>query len=897
MATLKLPSISFPKENVPPKEKNSAAWLGQFASAALYTYVNLPTDAIGYRSRTRYKEIKDYANGRQSVDRYKKMTAVDKNPSNNKLVVDWQVTPVIPNYRRIALGLMEKNWESYDLSIDPIDALAAEELDTELNKIKVKLQMKDMMVKMGMGDLANNAVLEPESPNEPEDLDGLTVYEISARHRTSMELEQLVELILNGCNYTSVRRMKDEDLFDYGVAVLKDYTKNDHVGVRRVDPSRLVMSYCIYPDFSDLKYIGELHVKRLTEIEVESQGQITAEQLSTLQDMSDLNRIYTQYVLPALPSHATERDWYIKGEAYVLDLEIRTTDEVTKEISIDKNGNVRYGNATTDSEKIKKKLKQGVKFETRKREEWYKCKWVVGTDIVYDFGRVEYQKRDKNNEAKCFGSFHVYGCANFEMRVQSRVEQLIPYADEIFLARMQLQHRLNRVIPRGYKINLAALDNVILEYGGKDMKKSDLIDMMFTHGILPTYEIREVGQPEPINVIQEIGGGVANEIQEYWMLYNNAISQIRTTLGLNEVTDSSTPNPKMLKTVAQMAQIGTLNAMNDMFYADKYLTKEAVKGIIIRAQDLIQAGKYEDFISGLGKGTISILKNIKDIHKYLYTVTIDEKPSEDDMNRFNEVIKISLGQGDLTAADIVRIDNIKNQKQKELYYSYCVKKNQKQKSEEALKQQQQTGQIQIQSAQAAEQAKQQTMQAEYQLKMQYEAEKTKLLIELEKVKGEFMLERERLAASGRVEASYVQAKGRDENNIRDNKTKLIKEDKGEDTTQIDIPGNLESRVAPLTSEEAPAPPLPKFSFIPEYLRAGAGEQMPAQGMPAKGTLEEEAMETPQQETAEGETTEQEAQEQAMMGGQEMPEEMETPQAEAGEAPEEQTEEEEQGTEK
>lgn len=893
MGKLKLPAISFPKENISPKEKNTPEWLGQFCSAALYTYVNLPEASIGYRSRTRYKQIKDYANGRQSIDRYKKMTAMDKNPSNNKLVVDWQVTPVIPNYRRIALGLMEKNWESFDLRIDPIDALAAGELSDEINKIKVKLQLKEMMGKLGMQQAAESVVLTPESSEEPDDLDGLTVYEISARHRTSMEVEQLVELILNACNYTNVRRMKDEDLFDYGVAVLKDFTFNDSVGVRRVDPSRLITSYCVYPDFSDLKYIGELHVKRFSQIEVESQGQVTKEQLSVLEDMSDLNRIYTQYVLPALPSYATERDWYLKGEAYVLDLELLTVDDVTKEISVDKNGNVRYGNATTDPDKIKKKLKQGTKFETRKREEWYKCKWVVGTDIVYDFGRVEYQKRDKNNEAKCFGSFHIYGCGTFEMRVQSRVEQLIPYADEIFLARMQLQHRLNRVIPRGYKINLAALDNVILEYGGKDMNKGDLIEMMFTHGILPTYEVREVGQPEPNRAIEEIGGGVANEIQEYWTLYNNAISQIRTTLGLNEITDASTPNPKVLKSVAQMAQMGTLNAMNDLFYADRYLTQKVVKGIVARAQDLIQAGKYENFASALGMGTISIMRNIKDIYKYLYSVYIEDRPTEEDRAAFLEIIKVSLGNGELTAADIVRIDNIRNQKQKELYYNYCVSKNIKRKQEEALQQQQQMGQIQIQSAQAAEQAKQQTLQMDYQLKMQFEAEKTKLQIELEKVRGEFMLERERLAASGRVEASFVQAKGRDENNIRDNKTALIKEGKTEDTQKIDIPANLESRVEPLTNEQSPLPPIPKFSFIPEYLKANSEQQMPMgqeqgmMGMPEQAMEQQSGM--PMQEEG-GEMPEMQE------GEQQVPESEETPEMEANESPEQQAAEMEAGTE-
>jgi hypothetical protein len=96
------------------------------------------------------------------------------------------------------------------------------------------------------------------------------------------------------------------------------------------------------------------------------------------------------------------------------------------------------------------------------------------------------------------------------------------------------------------------------------------------------------------------------------------------------------------------------------------------------------------------------------------------------------------------------------------------------------------------------------------------------LIEL---RGQFDLERERISATGRVESSFVQAKERDAANIRDNKTKLMQDGKMEDMGEIDVPAELESRVAPETAggQQLNIQEPSGFSFL------GGGSQPAAQG--------------------------------------------------------------------
>jgi hypothetical protein len=182
---------------------------------------------------------------------------------------------------------------------------------------------------------------------------------------------------------------------------------------------------------------------------------------------------------------------------------------------------------------------------------------------------------------------------------------------------------------------------------------------------------------------------------------------------------------------------------------------------------------------------------------------------------------------------------------------------------------------------ASEQAKQQTLQVEYQMKSELEKVKAEMESKLIELRGQFDLERERIAASGRVESSYVQAVERQDSNVRDNKAKLIKDDKQDGVAQIDIKANLESRVAPETTggkelglnitpidftqpmgqeqEQGMEQQMPQEEMNPEeqmMQEQGMGqEQMPQGQEQMPQGPEEEAMETPQEQTPEEESQE------------------------------------------
>ena len=868
--------VNFPDENIDPKLKTEKPFLLQYARASYSAYGDTPFGSIGWRSRDKYEWVKTYARGQQTIDRYKRILLPDQDPTNNTLVVDWSVLPIVPKFRRVALGLLEKT--DYNITINPIDPLAANELEDQILELKMKTEMRNAFQQEQMGQ--PNPVMPPQAmqvEGEPDDLDGIEIFEIGLRHKTAMEAEQAVELTFTQNDYNGQRRQELQDLFDYGVAAFKDYRDGDLVGFRRVDPRRLILSYCTYPDFRDLRYVGEIMEVPVAQLIQMSDGELTEDDIKLVYKLASTNQFR-----PSMPVgnayYGSYSDFWNRGKVEVLDLEILSTDELVREERIDRRGNMIFGKAGFDDynnkkDKYKRKQIQGV----------YRVKWVIGTDICFDYGKQYDIKRDPINMARAKSSYSISAVDFYDMKTFSRMEAIIPYADAIQLAYYRLQHELNTSVPKGFNINLAALEEVSLSGGGQAMKPSDIIDLYLQRGVLVSRSVSFDGRQVP-PAIQELQGGTGGAIAEYWNLINQNLDMIRQTLGLNELTDASSPNPKLLTTVANLAASGTNNALSDINYSDRYLAQALSESIIIRVQDIIKSGDGQAFADSLGKGTVQMLKISPDITKYTYGVDIVDKPTAEEKAKLDELVKVALQQGQVDISDVVRLNNIKNIKQGEMFLAYKVRKNMEKKQQEAMQQQQMNGQIQQQSAQVAEQAKQQTLQMEYTMKSELEKVKAEMEARLIELRGQFDLEKERIAASGRVESSYVQAVERQDSNVRDNKAKLIKEDKQDGVPQIDIKANLESRVAPeTTGGKELTPSVQPFDFsepsMPEQnpmakeepqmgMEEAMGGQMPQEGMMPEGMPQEEAMEMPQEEMEEvNPQQEQDAQILQMLGGQ------------------------------
>lgn len=831
-------SLASPDEFVSPKVKESKEWLLGAVKFFYNEYMNIPMGGIGIRSRDRYELNKTYARGEQPFDKYKKILRQDEDTSFNSMVVDWSILPIIKAKRQVALGLIGK--QNYEIVIDPIDPLAKSELQDNLLQIRGKLLARMVAQQQGNQEIANSPALMLE-PNDPDDFDGLEVMSTSMRHRTAMEAEQVCELVAAQNNWDLIRSLYLESLMDYGVACLKDETDDCFVTIRNVDMRRLFMNYCTSPDFSDLRYIGEVRLVPVSQLIVASQGQITEEDLKIIYSKSqDRDWAFPSYSSSSLIGGYS--DWRSKARIAIADFELLSTDEVIREERINSAGNLVYSSAKDGKNKNAKLVK-------RKVQSVYRIKWIIGTDYCYDYGRQFDIKRDPKNISNAKLSYHMVTCSGFhDMRVRSRMDDVISVADNIQLAYYKMQDALNSAIPKGFAVDLDKIEGVSLAIGQKELDAFGLTKLFKQKGI-GIYRGKGVDGKDGGIPFTELENGVNDAINQFIQAIDSYQHLANSILGLNEVTDASTPNAKTLNGVAEMAQMGTNNSLSDIYFADEQLAQSVFESVIIRAQDIIKYGNAQAFTNALGYGTTQILANTPNIDKYTFGVTIKAKPTQDEINFINEQIGIAQKEGQITVDDVIFLDAFKNAKEKALFLAYRVKKNREIAQKEKMQADQANSQGQAQAAQVAEQARQQTMQMEFDLKMKLMlAEKAEERKNLE-VQGQYNLEKARIDSSGRVEASYVQAKERQESNIRTNVTDLIKNDKSEEQSKIDIKGDLVSTVEPFTSAANPTLDieLPKED-----------EQTPSFLHPQESPEQEQAepvQESPEMEAAEPQPTE------------------------------------------
>ena len=804
---MNIPFFPFPDDNIDPKKKAEKEWMLQACRASLYSYSQLPEGAIGLRSKYLYDKYKAYARAKQPVAPYQKLLNYGEDGVNNLLVTDWSIRSEIPTLRRTFIGIVQK--VPFKPIINPVDDLARSEVDDKIYAAEAKLVLRNAMKRRGEQEMLQLPTMEI-NPDEPEDFDDLSVQQLGARHATAMEFEMVAQNVFAANKYDNIRAACAEDLFDYGVCVQKDDTVQGRtISIKRIDPRFLIINYCSQKDFSDWKFIGAVIPTQVSQLVAMSSGQITKEDVQKVYEMGQANIASFDIGLSGLNFGDRFETFYEQSKVFVLDVEIRSSDKVVLEGRQLKNGEPHY--ATINPEDVGKTKKNT--YKTKYRENVYCAKWVIGTDIIFDYGPKKNNKRDRKNTSKALSSFHIGAVDIDNMCARSRIEGLIPIQDEMQIARYRMQNTINTVIPNPYAIDLDALESVSLTSGGELLTVEELLRLLYDKGAL-LYRSSLIDGDKTDPPITKLPGGVGSELLEYWNLINYGKTDMREQLGLNAMTDASTPNPKTLTEIARAAINGTGNAMSDIYMVQRNDAKELTESIVIRTQDIVHYGNTEYFLSSLGASTVERLKMIKDVDKYIYSVSMEDIPDPDALATLNAQILVAQEAGDLTIADILRLSNISNLKQKEEFVVNRVKKNQARKQQEALALQEANGKIQQESAIVSEQAKQKTLTLEYELKGKYITLEKNLDWRNTDASKQYDLEIERIASTGRIDAAAVQAEAKDITNKRTEAVKVATAEKKIDPKVLDVTLDFQSTVTPQTANKKPLEIRQEFSFLP-----------------------------------------------------------------------------------
>lgn len=716
--------MKFPSHLTPNEEKGKN-WILQYVKAAWSEYNGGDTAQAFFTARDMYHTIKEYALGNQSIDKYKPLVGVDSESNETWLNIDWSVLPIIPRFRRMALAKLKK--VDYNVVATPIDPQSNEEQNSYIDALKKKVLMREMLSQMEGVEMPRP---DPADPADMEEID--MVHSVKYKHKLAMEMEQMLEMILFLNDYEETRKQLKEDLFDYGVAALKDYLdSNGAIKVRRVNPANFIVNHCHKRDFSDIEWAGEVLEMTIADLKQSAGDSFSDEDYETIAQM-----VSNKYGNPSFIKRFNGRAQIDDYKVRVLDFEFFSFNSLTHEERYDKRGNKIYRQA--------RKIRKTNKYHRTDYKVVYTAKWIVGSDHIYDYGLQQDMKRDRTNLAECELSYHVFSPDFYNMRGYGIMQQIIPLADQIQIAWYKLQNAIAEARPRGIMIEMSALEDIPLGAAGKQLTPSEVLDLYGSKGVLVYRKVDISGRPTNYRPIEELENGIGRDVMTYYGIIEQNINMVREITGLNAITDGSSPDPRTLTHVAQIANEATNNSLYNIVEGDRHLLESLCQSLCVRIQDAAKYGTLKGYVRGVGKNTIQFIEATKELSNREFGIRLEDKPTDIQKERLQQLVNAYLGQDILDITDAIEIENATNFKMAQQLLAYRTKRRRAEKEAQAMQNQQANAQMQAQAAQAAEQAKQQTLQIDFQVKAELEKLKAELEMEKQRQRYEFEMQIEML---------------------------------------------------------------------------------------------------------------------------------------------------------
>jgi hypothetical protein len=714
---------TYPNQQIDPREKGYD-WILAYCKAAWGDsrgYV--PNNMLNF-GQSKMNEIREYALGRQSTTKYKKLLNVDEQQDKTWLNIDWTPPSFLTKFREIAISKLVQR--RYDINAFAVDPIAKSEEDNYFTEMKVKILMREAAQKAGNQELLNSPVLAPQ-PGEAQDLEQLKMEEqFGYKHVMSMEAEMAASLSMYQNNFEEKRKRTIENLFDFGMGGYTEYIdENGQVKLREINPENMVLSYCAKNDFSDLVHWGEVREMYVGDLA----PYFTVEQMNQI-----VQSVAGRFGNPSNFMYGTDYSKYWnRFKVLVLDFECLSWNDYTYKEEVDNRGNVRFGKTKYQDAAKLAVTKEGViekmgtipnmvdfsmkgqaepVFMPVTRKVVYKCKWLIQTDYMYDWGMSENQIRKPSSWWDTKLNIQLYSWNFYKMRFAGITERLIPLEDKASLTWFKLQNMSNKLIPYLINIDLNALEGVDFGGGGSKMDPTKVMDFIFSNFVVPYRSTDLLSQNpnyKPVSI--EASGQLAVFGQLYQEL-QNTLDMMRQVSGLNELTDGSTPNAKTLVPVANAAMESTNNALYLLSFADKQLIQELADAIVSKVQIAVKLGKVEGYARALGDETVKFFKINPDISIHEFGIFIQDVPSDFERQQLIQELNIRDSQGLIEPEDKILVMSTKNLKMASMILAYRIKKRREKLQEFELQKIQQASQGNAMATQVAEQEKRVTLQTQ-----------------------------------------------------------------------------------------------------------------------------------------------------------------------------------------
>ena len=707
---IKINPISFPDQFATDKEKEMVEYGLQVGNSILYEWFKKDSHGCRfYDQRSNFHKLRLYARGEQSVGKYKNELSVDGDLSH--LNLDWTPVPIIPKFLDIVVNGMTDRM--FKVKAYAQDAMSTDKRNRFQQAVQTDMAAKDLLLQV-KGQFGIDAFDTP--PEElPETDDELSLF-MQINYKPAIEIaeEQAINTIFDDNKYNDIRKSVDLDIATLGIGMAKHmFLPGDGVRIEYVDPANVIYSYTENPYFNDCFYWGEVKTVHTTEL-MKIDPTLTLEQLGEISKYGESWN--SQYGLAQLNNSLFSRD-----SATLLYFNYKTTKRIVYKKKKLENGTEKMIPKDDTFNPPQEMMDEG-NFEKIEKviDVWYDGIMVAGTNIMLKWELSKNMVRPKSATQHAIPNYVAVAPRMYKGAIESLVKRMIPFADLIQVIHLKMQQVLSKVVPDGVFIDADGINEVDLGTGAA-YNPEDALRLYFQTGSVIGRSYTGDGEFNNARIpISELGTNSGQaKLQSLIGSYNHYMGMIRDVTGLNEARDGSTPNPDALVGVQKLAALNSNTATRHILESSLYVTRSLSEAISYRVADILEYSDFkEEFINQIGKYSVGILEDIKDLYIYDFGIFIEVSPDEEEKAQLEQNIQISLSRDSILLEDAIDIREMRNLKLANQLLKLKRKKREELKQKQAQEAQQMQGQMQQQSQQLAAQVAMQQIQAETQAKLQ-----------------------------------------------------------------------------------------------------------------------------------------------------------------------------------
>ena len=731
-------NYAYPNHMGEPSKMDKNFYLA-YCKAFLYDYVNnnlaLPYNfSNGMRS---YGELRAYARGTNSPDKYKQLL-IGKSEKGDKVRNNWMnismdAPKIIPKFRDVIKGIAMSI--DFDVSVFATDPSSQAQRDKEKAYYKLQNSATFNQVKAAAKQLGVNV---PDPKLKFQDNEQVDLFFEAGGFKLGVEIAAMA-CIIQSKNLSDIDTTKEqviEDLIDLGIGVMRDeINANGQIKVRYVDPANFFCSYSQYNDHRNMDKCAEFKLYKIRELreqtdldekEIKEIAQKYAKNYS-----NDAIFPYSRFV----NNEINQRDSFHRraGAWPIDDYRVAVMNvcfiagelETYTKVKNKKTGATVTNKVANDYELSPRDTKDGKELIKYKTEYVYECKWIPGTNVIFDYGKAKYIIRKTQlgeNEVRL--PYHVY-----KTGTSSIVERCVPYADDIAIATFKIRNTISKLPPAPrMAIDKSVMQNI--ELGGVKFTPLEVMDLFQQAGTLFYQSLDDFGDQRTgttSNPISFMPSGIGEDIQIFRSEIEQGIHMMRQVTGINELIDGSTPPERTAVGVANLATGAANNTLKPLFKGYEVLYQRVCTNWLLRWQVLVQSQGYKGKVVAIGENNAKVIELTKDFA--LADIGLFVKPAitsvekEELLMQITQLRNANVSQGGVggispdTYLMLRQVVMSGNMPLAQKLLAEAIKQQKKEDEERQMRQMQANAQVQQQSAQVAGQEERTTEQLKHANKM------------------------------------------------------------------------------------------------------------------------------------------------------------------------------------